>query len=432
VDNLYDVEIERIGVLGDGIAQSPLGPAYVPFGLPSEVWRIGEAGAPVRLTDSPDRIVPPCPHFDRCGGCLMQHVGGATYDHWKRDLVVQALAHQGITAEVGELFRVPLGSRRRVVLGARVVEGACILGFHEARGHDLVDIDVCAVMRPEIVGALDDLRAVARLLAEEDQPLRISVLASDTGLDVALNGAALPGSGNRASIKALSAKLRQQLAQFVTGVGWARLSVAGEVVVLQTRPLIRFGETVVAPPMGVFLQAVREAEVEMQRLVVRAAGRSKTMLDLFAGLGTLTFPLAQVARVLAVDSDQVAIAALDEGRRLAHGLKPVTSRVRDLFREPMSAKELEPFDCAVFDPPRAGAAAQALMLGKSTVPKVVAVSCNPVTLARDLRILLDGGYEISEVTPIDQFMFSSHVEVVVVLKKGRPRRRATLAQRRAM
>jgi 23S rRNA (uracil1939-C5)-methyltransferase len=173
---------------------------------------------------------------------------------------------------------------------------------------------------------------------------------------------------------------------------------------------------VVLPPRA-FLQAAPAAEAEMVRLVVAAAGQARRIADLFCGLGTFTFPLAKGAPLLAVDGDRQAIGALQNAAKRAPGLKPIETKVRDLFRTPMSARELEPFDAVVFDPPRAGAATQAATLAMSSVATIAAVSCNPATLARDARILLDGGYRLEGVTPIDQFLYSPHVEAVAVFRR---------------
>lgn len=408
-----EVEILRLGARGDGVAAGPEGPVYVPFSLPGETWRLGEDGEAVRMTDGPDRVAPVCPHFLRCGGCTMQHLALPVYASWKREIVATALAQHGLDVALSEMRTVPLASRRRAVLTAVVERGDARLGFHEARSHDVVDLDVCPVLRPEIVNAFGALRELAVLLAKGLQPLRLSVLASEAGLDVDVAGAR----------DDLGTDARGRLAELTERADWARLSLDGDVVVLRRRPILSFGGVPVVPPPGVFVQAVREAQEVMQEIVVRAAGRAKHIADLFAGIGTLTLPLAKRGRVSAIDSDAAALGALEVALRESQGLKPVEAKVRDLYATPLARKELEAFDCVVFDPPRAGAKAQAEWLAKSRVPVVVAVSCNPSTLARDLRILADGGYTIESVTPVDQFVFSPHVEVVAVARRAAGGRR---------
>jgi 23S rRNA (uracil1939-C5)-methyltransferase len=178
---------------------------------------------------------------------------------------------------------------------------------------------------------------------------------------------------------------------------------------------------------------VRQSEESLRELVLSAVAGAraapKGVADLFCGVGTFTLALARRARVLALDSDAAALAALAAAARHAQGLKPIEAEVRDLSREPLTARELEPFDAVVLDPPRAGAQAQARELARSGVETVVAVSCDPGTLARDAHILTDGGYAIASVTPIDQFVYSAHVETVTVLKKRAPGRRGAARRR---
>jgi 23S rRNA (uracil1939-C5)-methyltransferase len=199
--------------------------------------------------------------------------------------------------------------------------------------------------------------------------------------------------------------------------GFARLTVEDDALMLARQPTLAFGGVDVALPPGAFVQAVQASESEMVRLALAATARAKRVADLFCGLGTFTFPLARGARVLAVDASKTSIAALEAAARRAQGLKPIETKARDLFRMPLAARELEGLDAVVFDPARSGAQAQSEQLARSKVGCVVAVSCNPGTLARDVRILVDGGYGLESVTPIDQFLFAGHVEAVAVLRR---------------
>ncbi|TIP90357.1 MAG: class I SAM-dependent RNA methyltransferase, partial [Mesorhizobium sp.] len=183
-----------------------------------------------------------------------------------------------------------------------------------------------------------------------------------------------------------------------------------------------FGDIAVAVPPGAFLQATEAAEQAMADIVGRHLARAKKIADLFAGCGSFALRLAAKSEIHAVEGDAAALLALDRAFRFASGLKRVTSERRDLFRRPLTFKELNAFDGIVFDPPRAGAEDQSKQIARSDVPLVAAVSCNPVTLARDLRILIDGGYALKSVTPIDQFLWSPHVEAVALLEKPRRRR----------
>lgn len=402
-----DVTIERLGAKGDGIAMRDGEAVYVPFALPGERWRVG-TGEAIRLTDSAERADPVCRHFLQCGGCLAQHMTPALYRDWKRGLVVEAFRHRGIDAEVGPPVIVDAASRRRAFFGVERRADEVTIGFREEGQHTLVNLMECPVLDPLIVAAVPGLRSLARRVMVDRAGGRLVVTRLDHGLDVSFdNGRKDLSPHEKAEIGALAQKM-----------GLARLVVGGELIVAAGRPTVTIGGAEVEIEPGLFLQAVPQAERIMAELCVAALPKSaKKVADLFSGVGTLTLPVARRASVTAYDSDKRAIAALDSAVRHAQGLKPVTAMVRDLFREPLSARELADFDAAVLDPPRAGAAAQAERLAKSKVPVVIAVSCNPATLARDARMLVDGGYRMGPVTPIDQFLYSAHVEAVVVFRR---------------
>lgn len=402
-----DVTIERLGAKGDGIAMRDGEAVYVPFALPGERWRVG-TGEAIRLTDSAERADPVCRHFLQCGGCLAQHMTPALYRDWKRGLVVEAFRHRGIDAEVGPPVIVDAASRRRAFFGVERRADEVTIGFREEGQHTLVNLMECPVLDPLIVAAVSGLRSLARRVMVDRAGGRLVVTRLDHGLDVSFdNGRKDLSPHEKAEIGALAQKM-----------GLARLVVGGELIVAAGRPTVTIGGAEVEIEPGLFLQAVPQAERIMAELCVAALPKSaKKVADLFSGVGTLTLPVARRASVTAYDSDKRAIAALDSAVRHARGLKPVTAMVRDLFREPLSARELADFDAAVLDPPRAGAAAQAERLAKSKVPVVIAVSCNPATLARDARMLIDGGYRMGPVTPIDQFLYSAHVEAVVVFRR---------------
>lgn len=409
------VEIERLGAQGDGVATSASGNLmFVPFTLPGERVRLrideDHVATDGIIVESPDRTPPACRHFTHCGGCQMQHLSLPLYRAWKRQIVVDAFAQRGIEAEVAALTGGAPGERRRAVLSARWARQPR-LGFHAARSSELVDIAECPVLEPVLERALPSLRSLLALLPRWEGEARIALLAATNGIDVAIDPpaeAARPGAEVLARIGALLATLASMV----------RVSLAGEVIFQRESPYVEAGRARVAPPSGGFLQASLGAERRMAELVVASLPKkAKRVADLFCGVGAFTFPLAERVRVLAVDSDAVAIATLQQAARGATGVKPVEARVRDLFREPLSRKELEGIDAVVLDPPRAGAKAQAEMLARSKVPLVVAVSCNPATLARDARILIDGGYRLGSVTPIDQFFWSAHVEAVAVLER---------------
>ena len=404
--------ISRLGHRGDGVADTPAGAVYVPYTLPGEVVTVeAVAGHPDRRVldhvDRPshERVVPVCKHFGVCGGCALQHWSLAEYRLWKRSLVVEMLEHHGLVCPVAPLIDAHGRGRRRAVLHARrgghdVLE----VGFAAPRAHHIVAIDACPVLAPELAGAIKAAWAIAETLKLTDKPLDIHVTAADNGLDVDVRG-----SGP------LKPDHITRLARIADAHGLARLTRHGELVTQRAQPLLGVGRAQVPLPPGSFLQATAEGEATLARLVLEHVGKAKRVADLFAGIGTFALRLAETARVTAADSEAGAIKALQRAAATTSGLKRIEALPRDLFRRPLVASELKVFDAVVFDPPRQGAEAQARELANSTVKTIVAVSCDPATFARDVRILVDGGYKLLGVTPVDQFRWSHHVEVVGVL-----------------
>ena len=407
--------IERLGGQGDGIARSEAGPVFIRYALPGETVtaaRSGDRAELIAVVDAaPQRVPPACRHFGACGGCALQHLDLAAYNDWKRAKVVEALKARGVEAPVSALVACAPQTRRRVTLAARRTASGVLLGYREAMSHRIVDIAECPIARPEIVARLDDLRGLAAIVAAGAKPLRMAVTATASGLDIACEE-----TGRLADAARLAATAH------VRRAGFARLAVEGEIVVEPRKPVVMFGTIAVEPPPGAFLQATAEAEDAMAALVGAHLQGAKRVADLFSGCGTFALRLAGGAAVHAVEADAAALAALDRGFRFAAGLRRVTTERRDLFRRPLLPRELDGFDGLVFDPPRAGAEEQARQIARSSVPRLAAVSCNPVTLARDLAILAEGGYRVVGVTPVDQFLWSAHVEAVALLEKPRKRR----------
>lgn len=358
------------------------------------------------LEPAAERVAPVCRHFGTCGGCSLQHMSEAAVLAWKREQVRIAFAQRGIAAEVEPTVAIT-GGRRRAVLAARRTEAGVEFGFHAARGHEVVGIAECPVLVPGIVSALPALAPIADVVLR-DAEVRVTVLAADNGLDVALDD--VP--------RAIGAAAGARVAAAAAAAGVLRVSIGGEPVYAAGVPVVRFGPAIVEPPPGAFVQAVREAEDAIAaRLLAALPKKARRVADLFCGLGAFAFPLARRAEVFALDSERAAVAALATAAKRTPRIKSIETRVRDLLREPLSRTELAALDAVVLDPPRAGAAAQAERLAASRVPVVVAVSCNPATLARDARTLIDGGYRLARVTPIDQFRFSAHVEAVAVFRR---------------
>lgn len=411
------VTIQKLGAQGDGIANGADGPVYVPFTLPGEtvaIARVKSQGTVMSITTpSPDRQEPHCRHFGpdgvngTCGGCTLQHAGDAVYRGFKRQLVIDALKSKGLTPEVGELVVAHPGERRRVTFAARKTEKEMLIGFNQAESHHLVNIEECPISSASLIARLPAIKAIGAALAVNAEAFRITVLETATGLDIAADG-----------LKKLSDQQRRKATETVLSMrGIARVSVNGEILIEPVKPMLDFGGVQVSPPAGSFTQATKPAEEAMSELVLAHVGKSKRIADLFAGTGTFSLRLARIGRVHAVESEDKPLAALDHAARNTQGIKPVSVERRDLFRRPLMTSELKVYDAVVFDPPRAGAEFQCKELARSTVKKIAAVSCNPLTLARDLAILVEGGYRITSVTPIDQFLWTSHVEVVATLEK---------------
>jgi 23S rRNA (uracil1939-C5)-methyltransferase len=408
-------EIARLGAQGDGIAETETGPVFIHYALPGETVTAARvkdrADLIAILSASPQRIDPACRHFGTCGGCAIQHLEDRAYLDWKRQKVVQTLRAGRIETEVGDIVPCAPQTRRRLTFSARKTERGVVFGFNRAHSHEIVDIAECPISLPEIVASLDRLRELAGIVSATPQPFHVSVTATASGLDIAIRD-----SGKLSDAQRLAAST------FATRAGFARLSVDGEIIVEPKKPAIVFGDTAVPLPSGAFLQATAFAEQAMADLVLSHLARAKKVADLFAGCGSFALRLAKKAEVHAVEGDAAALAALDRGFRQGSGLKRVTAEKRDLFRRPLTFKELNAFDGLVFDPPRAGAEDQSKQIARSDVPFVAAVSCNPGTLARDLSILVAGGYRVKSVTPVDQFLWSPHVEAVALLEKPRKRR----------
>jgi len=401
--------IARLAHRGDGIADTPAGPLFVAYTLPGETVTVELApGQPDRrnlLTvenASPERIAPVCPHFGACGGCAMQHWQTDRYREWKRGLVVTALAQAGIDAPVDALIDAHGEGRRRATFHARRGDsGRPEVGFSAARTHDLIPIDACPVLAPSLGGALLAARTIAEALASQGKPLDIQATATEGGLDIDVRGSGELNSARTAGLARVAQSHRL-----------ARLTRHGELVAQNTPPAMTMGRATVTLPPGGFLQATTAGEAALAELVLAHTGKAKCVADLFCGVGPFALRLAERARVAAFDLDAAAVGALQQAAKGVSGLKPVEATARDLFRRPLVAQELVPFDAVVFDPPRQGAQVQAAELARSKVPLLIAVSCSAATLARDAKLLLDGGYRLKRVTPVDQFRYSPHVEIV--------------------
>ena len=408
--------IARMGHQGDGIAETPDGLVFVPGALPGEVIsaevKDGRAEQFDLIEASPDRRPIHSETYAECGVAPMQHWADEPYLAWKRDVVIQTLAREGIETEVEATVAVPQASRRRLALHARSGPGGRVmLGFKARRSWRLVELNDCPVSDRALIAALPGLAKVAApFLGHPKSAPTLHVTLTDTGLDVDVTGVEKKSGGLTADVRARAIAAAHE-------ADLARLSLDGDTLVMARQPRITFGRATVPLPPGGFLQAAPAAESAMVSRAVEAVRGTRKVADLFCGAGTFTFPLAEVASVMAADSSAASIAALKAGISTAQGLKTIDAQARDLFRRPLSPFDLKGCDAIVLDPPRAGALEQTQQLQGTKAGVVVGVSCNPQTFARDARILIDGGFRLEKVTPIDQFLWSTHVELVGVFRR---------------
>ncbi|MDQ7260209.1 class I SAM-dependent RNA methyltransferase [Paracoccus sp. PS-1] len=400
--------VERLGRKGDGVAVGTGGRALAALTLPGEVIE-GEAengriASPRIVTPAPERVGPSCPHYRACGGCALMHGSEAFVKAWKVGVVTEALRAQGLSAPIAGVHVSPPRSRRRAVLSGRRTKKGALLGFHARASEVIVDIADCHVLRPAIQSALPLLRRLVAAGASRAGELSLTVTDTPAGLDVAVTGG-----------KPMEPGLFQTLSALADQGDLARLSWDGQSITRRP-PALPMGRAQVVPPPGGFLQATAEGEAALLaalRDMLRGAGR---VLDLFAGCGTFTLPLAEAAEVHAVEGLAAPLQALDAAARRSPGLRRITTEIRDLARRPLLPDELV-YDAIVIDPPRAGAEAQARELARSGVGRLAWVSCDPVTFARDARILAEGGLALTRLFVVDQFRWSPHVETAAEFRR---------------
>ncbi len=394
--------IERLGHLGHGIAPGPL---YAPATLPGEVVEATADGDTLRdlriLEPSSDRVRPPCPHAGGCGGCQLQHASDDFVAGWKRDVVIRALAAQGIAAQVHGPATSPSHSRRRAGFAARRTKKGALAGFHGRASDVIVSVPHCHLVAPQLAAALPMAEELALLGASRKGALQVMMTLTDSGLDVAVSNA-----------KPATRDTLDRLTEIAMRHDLARLCWNDEPPLTRRAALVQFDGIPVELPPGAFLQATPQGESALREAVTAIVAGADTVADLFAGCGTFALPLARAARVHAVEGAAPLLPALDKARRSTQGLRPISTERRDLFRNPLDARELSRFDAVVLDPPRAGAAAQIEELASSDVSRIAHVSCNPVSFARDAARLIRAGFDMGDVLVVDQFRWSSHVELV--------------------
>ncbi len=417
-----EVTVEALGARGDGLATCDGRPLFLAQTVPGDriLARVtGERGGGFKgevielLEEGPNRAEPPCPFFGPCGGCALQHLTDDAYLAWKEDLLRVALQRKDLTpAVLHPLRRVAPGRRRRITWSALKTRQGLQLGYYARETHHLTDIDACLLVMPALQALIAPLHEVLDRVLGKQEGARVTATLSETGIDLLID-----------SRHALTLGNREALATFATAADLARISwtdgrESPEPLVQRRDPILTFGGVPVLPPPGGFVQPTAEGEALLVELVMAAVPEgAETAADLFAGCGTFTFPLAGRLQVYAAEGAEDSLAALDAAARRSERALRVQADLRDLARMPVLADELSGGDVVVFDPPRTGAREQAAEIAASDVPVVIAVSCNPTTFARDARTLVDGGYRLTEATPIDQFPWSGHLELVAVFRR---------------
>ncbi len=413
------LNIFEVGARGDGVADEDGQRYFVPFTLPGEVVeaepvdRRGEGIAATLigvLAPSRHREPAPCAHFGVCGGCALQHWRHDVYTAWKVALIERALKQRGVIHPQFEptLTGVP-GERRRVDFVFRRQGSRVLGGFHERGSPRIVDVGLCVIARPPLVTLLPALRSALAGMLPEGAVVDAVVNETDGGVDVLIR------PHKRLD---LSLDRHQALVALADKADLARLSWGdrntAEPIVTRRTPMLILGDVRVEVPPASFLQATRRAEQTMRAAVMAWAGEAPKIADLFAGVGSLT--LGRQGKLSLFESDKPVVAAVDAAARKLGGNR-VTAERRDLFRNPLLEKELNAFDAIVLDPPRSGAAAQVAELARSKVKKIVYASCDPGSFARDARALQDGGYRLEKLMPIDQFLWSAHVELIALFTR---------------
>ena len=404
------LEISAVGSRGDSTAEGEAGPIYTPYALPGEQVRARVAGGRAELLEvlrpSPERQDPACRHFGRCGGCQLQHWQDEPYLAWKREQVIDALTKRGFGGVHVEPTIAAWGEgRRRAALHAARQNNQVRIGFIERGGARLTPITQCPVLAPQLEATVLKLAPLAELALPQRGEITMQCLLTDSGVDVSIKGAGRVDLLDRAQLEKLIAE--------ANALNLARLSFDGDPIIERAKPTLRMGRAVVSPPPGAFLQPTALGEETLARLTLEALHGAKRVVDLFSGIGTFALRIAEHAEVLAAEGDTEMLAALKKASDGAGGaLKEISILRRDLLRTPLSTLEMKKFDAAVIDPPRSGARQQAEQIARAPIRKLAYVSCDPASFARDIKVLIEHGFTLTKLTPVDQFRWSPHIELV--------------------
>jgi 23S rRNA (uracil1939-C5)-methyltransferase len=413
IQETVTLTISHIGGKGDGVSRDDERAVHVPFTLPGEVVEVVQRGDKGRLVaievPSPQRIEPTCPHFGVCGGCTLQHWDESAILAWKGDVVSRALARNGIEVAVGPAVAAWGNGRRRASFHARTGPTGFVFGFAQAKSHTIEDVTHCPVLTPGLNTALPRLRTLAEAMVPKGETLDLAVTETPTGIDVDIT--------NAGRIERFERKGLERLGQLAEVAGIGRLTLHGQTAVTRSTPRVKMGRAIIAIPAGAFLQATNAGEDALSAKALEWTKGAKHVVDLFAGLGTFALRLKETAQVTAIEADPNAVAAMKQASDALAGGKTLTAIARDLYRAPYTPHEMKGVDGVIFDPPRAGAEAQAIQIARSKIKTVIAISCDAATFARDAAILVKGGYQLREIVAFDQFRFTAHVEIAAKFER---------------
>ena len=404
----YTGEITKINNKGLGIVQDDSGRPLieVPFSLPGEVvhYKSDKEGlikSVVLIKSSEHRTKPSCPQFEKCGGCSLQHASEKFVSGWKEEVVSEALRKRNISSPFKSISISSNFSRRRAAFSARRTKKGTIVGFNERNSENIISVGGCVVLHPLILKFIVGLEKITAVVCSRSGRVKFFVSTSQNGLDVVVEG------GKKINLNDV-----RKLTSIARDYNLARLSWDGELIALLSSPDQKISGIKVLPPDKFFMQTSKEAEEVMVRDVLEALDNAKNVADLFSGLGTFTLPIARSMKVISFESSPKMLKSLDIAYKNSSGLKPIKTIVRNLYKNPVKAKELHTVDAVIINPPRAGAEAQVKELVKSNISKIISISCNPETFARDSEILVRGGYRLEWLRVVDQFRYSHHIELI--------------------
>ncbi|MCC3861314.1 23S rRNA (uracil(1939)-C(5))-methyltransferase RlmD [Pseudemcibacter aquimaris] len=416
----HKVTINEIGGRGDGLAEVDGKTIYIPYTVPGDVIDAKIQGSKGKLRHihqkSTERAEPICKHFGKCGGCLLQHINADYYKNWKEGLIRTALAHQGSKdADIAPIKVSPMGSRRRTTFQAiGRGNGNIVFGYAEKGSHNLIDVFECPILAPELVALIGPIKKLISGILDKKEKMSVSLTLAENGIDMMLKGKGDP-----------SLNLRMDLAEFAEKHDLARISWFDtklkkgqyELLAERKKPYVTFEGNKVYFPSGSFLQATQQGQDALINAMLDGIGDASKVVDLFSGCGTFSIAAANSSNVHAVENNEEMLTALKLSANQMTGIKKVTTELRDLFKRPLLPHELNEFDAAIIDPPRAGAKHQMEEIIKSDIQKLVMISCNPITFSRDVQSLIDAGFEMGAVTPVDQFLYAPHLEIVSVFTR---------------